>query len=137
MSRLSDVFEEYNLHTTEAKINMEEFHKAVSALMNGDPSKLHNFLKESTLDIDALDETAKKFGYTNDQLIEGLKNLEEGLGDDSKIIESIQTDLNGATKAAEQSTSAFKKFGGALKSIFATVGWTLLITALVTAAYKL
>ena len=62
MSRLSDIFEEYNKHTTQAKVDMTEFNQAVNELMNGDPSKLHSFLKDATLDIDALDQTATKFG---------------------------------------------------------------------------
>lgn len=62
MSRLSDIFEEYNKHTTQGKVNMDAFNKAVNELMNGDPSKLHKFFLDSEFDIDALDATAKKFG---------------------------------------------------------------------------
>ena len=62
MSRLSDIFEEYNKHTTQAKVDMTELNSAISELLNGDPAKMHKFLQDVTLDVDALDATAKKFG---------------------------------------------------------------------------
>jgi len=137
MSRLSDIFEEYNKHTTQAKVDMTELNSAISELLNGDPAKMHKFLQDVTLDVDALDATAKKFGWTNDALIEGLKNLEEGLGDDSDAIKQIEADLKAVEAASKTTATGFKKLGTAMKSVFATVGWTLLITALVTAALKL
>ena len=39
--------------------------------------------------------------------------------------------------AIDDNTSKVTKFGNVVKSVFSTVGWTLLISALVTAAYKL
>ena len=39
--------------------------------------------------------------------------------------------------AIDDNTSKVAKFGNVVKSVFSTVGWTLLISALVTAAYKL
>ena len=39
--------------------------------------------------------------------------------------------------AIDDNTSKVAKFGNVIKSVFSTVGWTLLISALVTAAYKL
>ena len=122
MSRLSDIFEEYNKHTTQAKIDMTEYNEAVSELMSGDPSRLHKLIQDHTFDIDALDKTAKKFGWTNSQLIEGLQNLEDGLESDSQQLKEIEADLKSVEVAAQSTTTGIKKFGNVLKSIFSTVG---------------
>ena len=62
MSKLSDIFEEYNKHTTTAKVNMADFNDAVSSLLKGNPEAMHKFLKDSELDFDALSKTAERFG---------------------------------------------------------------------------
>lgn len=62
MEKLISIFDEYNKHTDIAKVNMFDLNEAVKDVAEGDTSKLGMFLKNATLDIDALDATAKKFG---------------------------------------------------------------------------
>lgn len=59
------------------------------------------------------------------------------MGEDSEAIKQIQKELKAAEAATVATASGFKKLGTAIKSALATVGWTLLITAIVTAAFKL
>lgn len=122
MSQISDIFEEYNRHTSTAKVNMKEYNKAVKALMEGSASEMHKFFNDLELNYDALDETAKKFGYTTGSLVEGLKNVEDGLASDSQVLRDIQSDLKGAETAAAGAATGFTKFGNVLKSIGKTVG---------------
>ena len=62
MEKLINIFDEYNKHTDIAKVNMVDLKEAIKAVAEGDTSKLGAFLKNNTLEIEALDATAKKFG---------------------------------------------------------------------------
>lgn len=62
MEKLINIFDEYNKHTDTAKVNMFDLKEAIKDVAEGDTSKLGAFLKNSTLETEALDATAKKFG---------------------------------------------------------------------------
>lgn len=140
MNKLSDIISIYNQHTTQAKMNVGELNDAISLLLAGKPEKLHKLLKDFTFDEDALRATAKELNVSFDQLATGLHNLEDNLGDDSKILADIKADLDSVSTSAQTTTKSvngLSKAWGAFWQVIKTVGWTLLITALVTAAYKL
>ena len=68
---------------------------------------------------------------------EGLKEVQKALQDELK---KNQSDIDGVTKAIEKAEFAQTKLGKAqriFKSVLSTAGWTILITAIITAIYKL
>ena len=133
LEKLVNIFTEYNNHTTTAKINMDELNRAITEVINGDPSKLADFLKNSTIDLDALNETAAAFGWTSDQLVQGLQNLEEGLIDDAKFVDDLTKSMEAAKGAAAGMGKATKTVGSVMKSVLSTVGWTVVVTAILAA----
>ena len=137
MRSLSDIFEEYNKHTDVAKVNLQELNKAMGELFSGNAKPLYDLLENITLDADAFEETAKKYGYTVEQLDEQLENLKFSLKEDAESVEALKKSLGTLDGATAKTATGIKKLGSVMKSVFATVGWTLLITALVTAALKL
>lgn len=52
-------------------------------------------------------------------------------------VKEWQNALAEGEKAVDNVSNKVQNFGGVVKSVFSTVGWTLLISALITAAYKL
>lgn len=133
LEKLVNIFTEYNNHTTTAKINMDELNRAITEVINGDPSKLADFLKNSTIDLDALNETAAAFGWTSDQLVQGLQNLEEGLIDDAKFVDDLTKSMEAAKGAAAGMGKATKTVGSVMKSVLSTVGCTVVVTAILAA----
>jgi len=68
---------------------------------------------------------------------EGLKEVQKALQDELK---KNQSDIDGVTKAIQKAEFAQTKLGKSLrilKSVLSTAGWTILITLIVTAIYKL
>lgn len=137
MRSLSDIVEEYNKHTTDAKVNIQELNKAMGELFKGNTQQLYDLLNNFEWDADAFAETAKKYGYTVEQLDEQLENLKFSLKEDAESVDALKKSLGTLDGATAKTATGIKKLGSIMKSVFATVGWTLLITALVTAALKL
>ena len=83
-----------------------------------------------------IDQGAKAFN-TNAQ---SFKNLNGELKTSEQALDELNKQIAANEKAIQQAEFATTKLGKAwniTKQIFSTVGWTLVITALVTAAYKL
>ena len=83
-----------------------------------------------------IDQGAKAFN-TNAQ---SFKNLNRELKTSEQALDDLNKQIAANEKAIQQAEFATTKLGKAwniTKQIFSTVGWTLVITALVTAAYKL
>lgn len=137
MTNLSDIVEEYNKHTNVAKVNTQELNKAMGELFKGNTKELYDLLNNFEWDADAFAETAKKYGYSVEQLDEQLENLKFSLKEDAESVDALKKGLGTLEGATTTAATGFKKLGAVMKSVFATVGWTLLITALVTAALKL
>ena len=83
-----------------------------------------------------IDEVTEKLKeYANGT--EGLKEVQKALQDELK---KNQSDIDGVTKAIKKAEFAQTKLGKSLrilKSVLSTAGWTVLITLIVTAIYKL
>ena len=71
---------------------------------------------------------------------QGFKNLQKDAKTSDEALKALNDQIAANEKAIQQAEFATTKLGKAwniTKQIFSTVGWTLVITALVTAAYKL
>lgn len=83
-----------------------------------------------------IDQGAKAFNIN----AQSFKNLNGELKTSEQALEDLNKQIAANEKAIQQAEFATTKLGKAwniTKQIFSTVGWTLVITALVTAAYKL
>lgn len=137
MRKLGDVIEEYNKHTQVAKVNIQELNGAMGELFKGNLQPLYDLLNNFEFDADAFEKTAQKYGYTVEELDEQLENLKYSLKEDANYVSGLKDSLSTLDGATAKTATGIKKLGNVMKSVFATVGWTLLITALVTAALKL
>lgn len=138
LEKLRKIFLEYNKTSVgEATVNIKQLDKATKELYKGNLEPMRKFFDALILDQDALEATAKSMGVTYDQLTVGLKNFGNNVDEDSEYLKGLRQQLLEVEKAGGKAVTGISKFGGILKSIFSTVGWTLVITALVTAAYKL
>ena len=71
---------------------------------------------------------------------QGFKNLQKDAKTSDEALKALNDQIAANEKAIQQAEFATTKLGKAwnvTKQIFSTVGWTLVITTLVTAAYKL
>lgn len=138
LEKLRKIFLEYNKTSVgEATVNIKQLDKATKELYKGNLEPMRKFFDALILDQDALEATARSMGVTYDQLTVGLKNFGNNVDEDSEYLKGLRQQLLEVEKAGGKAVTGISKFGGILKSIFSTVGWTLVITALVTAAYKL
>lgn len=138
LEKLRKIFLEYNKTAVgEATVNIKQLDKATKELYKGNLEPMRKFFDALILDQDALEATARSMGVTYDQLTVGLKNFGNNVDEDSEYLKGLRQQLLEVEKAGGKAVTGISKFGGILKSIFSTVGWTLVITALVTAAYKL
>ena len=145
----------------EAKKVLEDLNRVMDAAdaKSGDP-----FSTGMGVSLEELREAAKELGYDYDELFDksqkilksnklgeaGIRNYE----DLKKALEGLEKQYNEANKEAENAkkniddikesteqattaTSGWNKAWGAFKSVFSTVGWTVLISFLVSAVYKL
>ena len=83
-----------------------------------------------------IDQGAKAFNVN----AQNFKNLKGELKTSEQALDDLNRQIAANEKAIQQAEFATTKLGKAwniTKQIFSTVGWTLVITALVTAAYKL
>lgn len=83
-----------------------------------------------------IDQGAKSFNVN----AQNFKNLNRELKTSEQALDDLNKQIAANEKAIQQAEFATTKLGKAwniTKQIFSTVGWTLVITALVTAAYKL
>ena len=83
-----------------------------------------------------IDQGAKAFNVN----AQNFKNLKGELKTSEQALDDLNKQIAANEKAIQQAEFATTKLGKAwniTKQIFSTVGWTLVITALVTAAYKL
>ena len=145
----------------EAKKVLEDLNRVMDAAdaKSGDP-----FNTGMGASLEELREAAKELGYDYDELFDksqkilksnklgeaGIRNYE----DLKKALEGLEKQYNEANKEAENAkkniddikesteqattaTSGWNKAWGVFKSVLSTVGWTVLISFLVSAVYKL
>ena len=92
----------------------------------------NKYREEATKNAKLAAEAQKKFGIN---LAPTYAELEYAKA--TREIGDYEKAALAAGVAIDDNTSKVTKFGNVVKSVFSTVGWTLLISALVTAAYKL
>lgn len=92
----------------------------------------NKYREEATKNAKLSAEIKKRFGT---ELAPTLAELEYAKA--TREIGDYEKAALAAGVAIDDNTSKVAKFGNVVKSVFSTVGWTLLISALVTAAYKL
>ena len=138
LEKLRKIFLEYNKTSVgEATVNIKQLDKATKELYKGNLEPMRKFFDALILDQDALEATAKSMGVTYDQLTVGLKTFGNNVDEDSEYLKGLRQQLLEVEKAGGKAVTGISKFGGILKSIFATVGWTLIISLIVGAIYKL
>ena len=145
----------------EAKKVLEDLNRVMDAAdaKSGDP-----FGTRMGASVEELREAAKELGYDYDELFDksqkilksnklgeaGIRNYEdlkkalEGLekqyNEASKEAENAKKNIDNVKESTEQATTAtngLNKAWGAFKSVLSTVGWTVLISFLVSAVYHL
>ena len=92
----------------------------------------NKYREEATKNAKLAAEAQKKFGIN---LAPTYAELEYAKA--TREIGDYEKAALAAGVAIDDNTSKVTKFGNVVKSVFSTVGWTLLISTLVTAAYKL
>ena len=138
LEKLRKIFLEYNKTSVgEATVNIKQLDKATKELYKGNFEPMRKFFDALILDQDALEATAKSMGVTYDQLTVGLKTFGNNVDEDSEYLKGLRQQLLEVEKAGGKAVTGISKFGGILKSIFATVGWTLVVSLIVGAIYKL
>lgn len=138
LEKLRKIFLEYNKTSVgEATVNIKQLDKATKELYKGNLEPMRKFFDALILDQDALEATARSMGVTYDQLTVGLKNFGNNVTEDLEYLKGLRQQLLEVEKAGGKAVTGISKFGGILKSIFTTVGWTLIISLIVGAIYKL
>lgn len=138
LEKLKKIFLEYNKTAVrEATVNIKQLDEATKELYKGNLEPMRQFFHNLVLDQDAVMDTARSMGVTYEQLAKGLENFEQNVEEDSEYLQKLRQQLLEVEKAGGKAASGLSKLGGTLKSIFATVGWTLIISAIVGAVYKL
>ena len=138
LAKLRKIFLEYNKTAVgEATVNIKQLDKATKELYKGNFEPMRKFFDALILDQDALEATARSMGVTYDQLTVGLKTFGNNVDEDSEYLKGLRQQLLEVEKAGGKAATGISKFGGILKSIFNTVGWTLIISLIVGAIYKL
>ena len=137
-NKLKDIFTEYNkVAVPEARVNIEKLNKAGKDLVSGNIKPMRDFFNELNLDSDALAVVARKMGVSFDNLSGSLSVFEDNLKEDSDYLDKLKSKLNEVESAGGKASTGLSKVGGIIKSVFSTVGWTVLISFLVSAVYKL
>lgn len=138
LNKLKNIFTEYNKTAVpEARVNIEKLNKAGKDLVSGNIKPMRDFFNELNLDSDALAVVAKKMGVSFDNLSGSLSVFEDNLKEDSDYLDKLKNKLNEVESAGGKASTGLSKVGGIIKSVLSTVGWTVLISTLVTAVYKL
>lgn len=109
--------------------SVEDLNKAAATLGKSYDEVYDKFLRLTNQGAKAFNVNAQSFKNLNGE----LKTSEQALDDLNKQIAANEK----AIQQAEFATTKLGKAWNITKQIFSTVGWTLVITALVTAAYKL
>ena len=136
--KLKDIFTEYNKTAVpEARVNIEKLNKAGKDLVRGNIKPMRDLFNELNLDSDALAAVARKMGVSFDNLSGSLSVFEDNLKEDSDYLDKLKNKLNEVESAGGKASTGLSKVGGIIKSVFSTVGWTVLISFLVSAVYKL
>lgn len=126
------VLKEHNKYTTEAVVDVESLEKQMRefATTGKGGDALAKTLGELVLDEDALRKATKNLGLEYDTVADTFENVQDWIKEDSDELKRLETQLNNTAKSGS-------KIKGILKSVLGTAGWTILITAIVTAIYKL
>ena len=136
--KLKDIFTEYNKNAVpEARVNIEKLNKAGKDLVRGNIKPMRDFFNELNLDSDALAVVARKMGVSFDNLSKSLYTFEDNLKKDSNYLDKLKNKLNEVESAGGKASTGLGKAWGTFKSVFSTVGWTVLISFLVSAVYQL
>lgn len=109
--------------------SVEELNKAAATLGKSYDEVYNKYLG-------LIDQGAKAFNVN----AQSFKNLNGELKTSEQALDDLNKQIAANEKAIQQAEFATTKLGKAwniTKQIFSTVGWTLVITALVTAAYRL
>ena len=123
LEKLRKIFLEYNKTAVgEATVNIKQLDKATKELYKGNFEPMRKFFDALILDQDALEATARSMGVTYDQLTVGLKTFGNNVDEDSEYLKGLRQQLLEVEKAGGKAVTGISKFGGILKSIFATVG---------------
>ena len=138
LNKLKNIFTEYNKTAVpEARVNIDKLNKAGKDLVSGNIKPMRDFFNELNLDSDALAVVARKMGVSFDNLSGSLSVFEDNLKEDSDYLDKLKNKLNEVESAGGKASTGLSKVGGIIKSVFSTVGWTVLISFLVSAVYKL
>ena len=138
LNKLKNIFTEYNKTAVpEARVNIHKLNKAGKDLVSGNIKPMRDFFNELNLDSDALAVVARKMGVSFDNLSGSLSVFEDNLKEDSDYLDKLKNKLNEVESAGGKASTGLSKVGGIIKSVFSTVGWTVLISFLVSAVYKL
>lgn len=137
LDKLRKIFQDYNTTIPGAVVPLKEFDKAAQDLVKGNLEPMKEFFDTLTLDEDSLRLVASKMGVTYDQLAKGLQNFEDNVKEDSQYVQELRDSLVELEAAGGKTGIAFKKLGGIFKSVFSTAIWTVVISAIVTAIYKI
>lgn len=145
----------------EAKKVLEDLNRVMDAAdaNSGDPfgtgmgaslEELRKAAKELGYDYDELFDKSQKILKSNklgeagirnyEDLKKALEGLEKQYNETSKEAENAKKNIDNVKESTEQATTAtsgLNKAWGAFKSVLSTVGWTVLISFLVSAVYKL
>lgn len=126
------VLKEHNKYTTEAVVDVESLEKQMRefAATGKGGDALAKTLGELVLDEDALRKATKNLGLEYDTVAETFENVQDWVKEDADELKRLETQLNNTAKSGS-------KIKGILKSVLGTAGWTILITAIITAIYKL
>ena len=145
----------------EAKKVLEDLNRVMDAAdaKSGDPfgtgmgaslEELREAAKELGYDYDELFDKSQKILKSNklgeagirnyEDLKKALEGLEKQYNEANKEAENAKKNIDNVKESTEQATTAtsgWNKAWGAFKSVLSTVGWTVLISFLVSAVYKL
>lgn len=126
------VLKEHNKYTTEAVVDVESLEKQMRefAATGKGGDALAKTLGELVLDEDALRKATKNLGLEYDTVADTFENVQDWVKEDADELKRLETQLNNTAKSGS-------KIKGILKSVLGTAGWTILITAIITAIYKL
>lgn len=126
------VLKEHNKYTTEAVVDVESLEKQMRefATTGKGGDALAKTLKGLVVDENALRKATKNLGLEYDKVADTFKNVQDWIKEDSDELKRLETQLNNAAKSGS-------KIKGVIKSVLGTASWTILITLIITAIYKL
>lgn len=126
------VLKEHNEYTTEAVVDVESLEKQMRefATTGKGGDALAKTLEDLVLDEDALRTATKYLGLEYDEVADTFENIQDWIKEDADELKRLETQLNNTAKSGS-------KIKGILKSVLGTAGWTIIITTIITAIYKL